>query len=148
MILFVLLILSSPKDFPKARYKETSSLLTSLVKIAMNVKSSLPWHQVKFLCCLAKCTASAIDLQKAGLEVEDNGEKEDDERNLGKSYAHSQDINGLLKFFNELIKTVKEFLYFPFYRNLEDCKDNTWKNDLHVSIKKVSAKFSPSLSNE
>ncbi|XP_046861759.1 uncharacterized protein LOC124455046 isoform X2 [Xenia sp. Carnegie-2017] len=122
-----------PKDFPKAKFDETNSLLISLKTIAKNVKNYLPLHQVKFLCCLAKCTASAIHLQMAGLDIENEGGKKDDGRNWEKLYAQPQEMKKLLEPFNEQISTVKQFVHSQFYRmDLEDCGDNTWKNDLNV----------------
>lgn len=104
-------------------------------RIANKVKNYLPLRQVKFLCCMAKCTASAIDLQKVGLEIEDGVETQDLKKNGSKPYVKSEKINRLCKIFGKQIMIVNQFVYKPLDEtDLENCDEKKWQNDLFVSI--------------
>ncbi|XP_046860850.1 E3 ubiquitin-protein ligase rnf213-alpha-like [Xenia sp. Carnegie-2017] len=118
----------SPTLCPKSKNEETKALLLTLVQIAKNVKSRLFMTQITFFCCLAKCIANAIDLEKRGIIMETN---DGDRDSKSTSYSKS-DVQDMWHFFQDIFVLTKTLFYSSLCINLEDCKESEWLKELDV----------------
>ncbi|XP_046861312.1 uncharacterized protein LOC124454581 isoform X2 [Xenia sp. Carnegie-2017] len=119
---------SSPTIFTENKYEETKALLSTLLWIAKKVKYELYLQQIKFFCCLAKCIANAINLQKRGIILEKNGvHLHSKSTPLSKS-----DVQDMWYFFEEIFGLTKNCFYSSLSTNLENCKGSEWQKELKV----------------
>ncbi|XP_046861644.1 E3 ubiquitin-protein ligase rnf213-alpha-like [Xenia sp. Carnegie-2017] len=119
---------SSPTIFTENKYEETKALLSTLVWIGMSLKCESHLQQIKFFCCLAKCIANAINLQKRGIILEKNGI-----HLYSKSTPLSKsDVKDMWNFFEEIFELTKSYFYSSLSINLEDCKNSEWQKELRM----------------
>ncbi|CAB4005504.1 Hypothetical predicted protein, partial [Paramuricea clavata] len=126
----------SPSKCPKYRLPETLILLNSLVRLAVNLTHYLELSQVEVLCRLVECLVTAIDLQKRGIDLENDSvvsERENDsDENLSTPYQLT-DISKMSSFFNEQFAAVDDFMNKKLSAvYLEYCRASEWNQELRA----------------